>query len=136
MQFLMEMDGLRTLQGVVVIGATNRPSVLDPAFTRPGRFEKTLCLQLPDRQKRIEILKLYVNKCPYLSQKILCLKMIFVFRGIPSIIHFLQKWKGGGHRTLTQQQNWTRAGKGPHPKGNRNKTTIHHGITWQIEQLD
>ena len=62
MQFLMEMDGLRTLQGVVVIGATNRPSVLDPAFTRPGRFEKTLCLQLPDRQKRIEILKLYVNK--------------------------------------------------------------------------
>ena len=66
MQFLMEMDGLRTLQGVVVIGATNRPSVLDPAFTRPGRFEKTLCLQLPDRQKRIEILKLYVNKLsPY-----------------------------------------------------------------------
>ena len=61
MQFLMEMDGLRTLQGVVVIGATNRPSVLDPAFTRPGRFEKTLCLQLPDRQKRIEILKLYLN---------------------------------------------------------------------------
>ena len=59
MQFLMEMDGLRALHGVVVIGATNRPAVLDPAFTRPGRFEKVLCLQLPGKQKRIEILKLY-----------------------------------------------------------------------------
>ena len=59
MQFLIEMDGLRSLQGVVVIGATNRPSVLDPAFTRPGRFEKVLCLQLPAKKKRIEILKLY-----------------------------------------------------------------------------
>ena len=59
MQFLIEMDGLRSLQGVVVIGATNRPGVLDPAFTRPGRFERVLCLQLPAKQKRIEILKLY-----------------------------------------------------------------------------
>jgi hypothetical protein len=55
----MEMDGLRALHGVVVIGATNRPAVLDPAFTRPGRFERILCLQLPGKQKRIEILKLY-----------------------------------------------------------------------------
>jgi SpoVK/Ycf46/Vps4 family AAA+-type ATPase len=62
MQFLMEIDGLKGLQGVVVIGATNRPSVLDPAFIRPGRFEKTLFLQLPDREKRIEILKLYAKK--------------------------------------------------------------------------
>ncbi len=62
MQFLMEIDGLKSLHGVIVIGATNRPSVLDPAFTRPGRFEKTLCLQLPDKEKRIEILKLYASK--------------------------------------------------------------------------
>ena len=62
MQFLMEIDGLKSLHGVIVIGATNRPSVLDPAFTRPGRFEKTLCLQLPDKEKRIEILKLYAKK--------------------------------------------------------------------------
>lgn len=59
MQFLMELDGLRTLRGVIVIGATNRPGVLDPAFTRPGRFERVLYLQLPGKQKRIEILKLY-----------------------------------------------------------------------------
>jgi SpoVK/Ycf46/Vps4 family AAA+-type ATPase len=62
MQFLMEIDGLKSIQGVVVIGATNRPSVLDPAFIRPGRFEKTLSIQLPDREKRIEILKLYAKK--------------------------------------------------------------------------
>ena len=62
MQFLMEIDGLKSLHGVIVIGATNRPAVLDPAFTRPGRFEKTLCLQLPDKEKRIEILKLYAKK--------------------------------------------------------------------------
>jgi SpoVK/Ycf46/Vps4 family AAA+-type ATPase len=62
MQFLMEIDGLKSLHGVIVIGATNRPGVLDPAFTRPGRFEKTLCLQLPDKEKRIEILKLYAKK--------------------------------------------------------------------------
>ena len=73
MQFLMEMDGLRALHGVVVIGATNRPAVLDPAFTRPGRFERILCLQLPGKQKRIEILKLYsknlgfTNVTPYVD---------------------------------------------------------------------
>ena len=73
MQFLMEIDGLKSLQGVVVIGATNRPSVLDPAFIRPGRFEKTLSLQLPDREKRIEILKLYANKLD-LRQSTLCMQ--------------------------------------------------------------
>jgi SpoVK/Ycf46/Vps4 family AAA+-type ATPase len=62
MQFLIEMDGIRARRGVVVIGATNRPAVLDPAFTRPGRFEKTVCLQLPGSQKRIEILKLYTKQ--------------------------------------------------------------------------
>ena len=61
MQFLMEIDGLRNLHGVVVIGATNRSSALDQAFTRPGRFEKTLFLQLPDKEKRLEILKLYTK---------------------------------------------------------------------------
>ncbi len=62
MQFLMEIDGLRTLRGVVVIGATNRPAVLDPAFIRPGRFERVVSLLLPGKEKRIEILKLYSKK--------------------------------------------------------------------------
>jgi SpoVK/Ycf46/Vps4 family AAA+-type ATPase len=59
MQFLVEMDGLKKLSGVLLIGATNRPSVLDPAFVRPGRFEKTIRLEIPNKQKRIEILKHY-----------------------------------------------------------------------------
>ena len=59
MQFLVEMDGLSPRQGVVVIGATNRPAVLDRAFTRPGRFDQILHLAFPGKEKRIEILKLY-----------------------------------------------------------------------------
>ena len=59
MQFLIEMDGLRARKGVIVIGATNRPDVLDLALTRPGRFDQTLQLGLPEKQKRIDILKLY-----------------------------------------------------------------------------
>lgn len=62
MQFLVEMDGLNELSGVIVIGATNRPNVLDPALIRPGRFDQTLSLELPGKQKRIEILKLYSEK--------------------------------------------------------------------------
>ena len=59
MQFLVELDGLQSRKGVLVIGATNRPNVLDPALTRPGRFDKILDLDLPNQKKRIEILKLY-----------------------------------------------------------------------------
>ena len=59
MQFLVELDGLQSRKGVVVIGATNRPNVLDLALTRPGRFDRILNLEFPSAQKRIEILKLY-----------------------------------------------------------------------------
>lgn len=67
MQFLMELDGIRSRSGVVVIGATNRPAVLDPAFTRPGRFERVICLQLPGKYKRIEILQLYTKRLGILN---------------------------------------------------------------------
>nr|YP_009106187.1 cell division protein [Binuclearia lauterbornii]AIT95002.1 cell division protein [Binuclearia lauterbornii] len=62
MQFLVEMDGLNKLEGVIVIGATNRPNVLDPALIRPGRFDQILNLELPGKNKRVEILKLYSEK--------------------------------------------------------------------------
>ena len=59
MQFLVELDGLKSRAGIIVIGATNRPKVLDPALTRPGRLDRVLNLELPGKTKRIEILKLY-----------------------------------------------------------------------------
>ena len=62
MQLLVEMDGLHALKGLVVIGATNRPGVLDPALLRPGRFEKVIHVELPGEGKRIEILQLYTKQ--------------------------------------------------------------------------
>ena len=59
MQLLVELDGLHSLPGLVVVGATNRPAVLDPALLRPGRFEKVVHLELPGKEKRIDILQLY-----------------------------------------------------------------------------
>jgi ATP-dependent Zn protease len=59
MQFLVELDGVQGRNGVVVIGATNRPETLDPAVLRPGRFDRILELGLPNAEKRGEIFKLY-----------------------------------------------------------------------------
>lgn len=59
MQFLVELDGIQGRDGVVVIGATNRPEMLDPAILRPGRFDRILELGLPGPEKRSQILKLY-----------------------------------------------------------------------------
>lgn len=61
-QLLVEIDGLQGNDGVLVIGATNRPGVLDPALIRPGRFSKIIPVPLPDKTKRIEIIKLYAKK--------------------------------------------------------------------------
>ena len=58
-QFLIELDGIQGRDGVIVIGATNRPEVLDPALLRPGRLEKILQVGLPGHTKRVEILQFY-----------------------------------------------------------------------------
>ena len=58
-QLLIELDGVQSRKGVVVIGATNRPEVLDSAILRQGRFDKILELGLPSHEKRVEIFKLY-----------------------------------------------------------------------------
>lgn len=58
-QLLIELDGIQGRDGVIVIGATNRPEVLDPALLRPGRFDKIIDVSLPKKKKRIEILKFY-----------------------------------------------------------------------------
>jgi len=60
-QFLTELDGIEELKDVFVIGATNRPDLLDPALLRPGRLEKHLFVPPPDEEARISILKLYLK---------------------------------------------------------------------------
>ena len=63
-QLLTEMDGLEDLKGVVVIGATNRPDIVDEALLRPGRFDRLLEILLPDNDARKEILKIHTSKKP------------------------------------------------------------------------
>jgi len=61
-QILVEMDGFSTTAGVIVMAATNRPDVLDPALLRPGRFDRQVVVDLPDIQEREEILKIHCRK--------------------------------------------------------------------------
>ncbi|MEM1606801.1 MAG: CDC48 family AAA ATPase [Candidatus Bathyarchaeia archaeon] len=63
-QLLTEMDGIEELRGVVVLAATNRPDIIDPALLRPGRFDKLLYVPLPDLEARKEILKIHLKKKP------------------------------------------------------------------------
>ena len=58
------MDGLEELQGVVVIAASNRPALLDPALLRPGRFDDLVYVSVPDRDGRLHILKIHTSKMP------------------------------------------------------------------------
>jgi ATP-dependent Zn protease len=66
-QLLIELDGMRGRDGVIVIGATNRPEVLDSALLRPGRFDKVIQVGLPTHQKRVEILQYYGHQLGYQS---------------------------------------------------------------------
>lgn len=66
-QLLVEMDGFETGQGVLVIAATNRPDVLDPALLRPGRFDRQVVVGLPDIRGREQILKVHMRKVPLAS---------------------------------------------------------------------
>ncbi len=63
-QLLTEMDGLEEMQGVVVIGATNRPDILDPALIRPGRFDRHILIPVPDRETRLKIFQVHTKKMP------------------------------------------------------------------------
>lgn len=63
-QLLVEMDGFETGQGVLVIAATNRPDVLDPALLRPGRFDRQVVVGLPDIRGREQILHVHMRKVP------------------------------------------------------------------------
>lgn len=63
-QLLVEMDGFEGSEGVIILAATNRPDVLDPALLRPGRFDRQVVVPLPDIRGREQILKVHMNKVP------------------------------------------------------------------------
>ena len=64
-QILVEMDGFEPTEKVIIIAATNRPDVLDPALLRPGRFDRRVTIDLPDRNDREEILKIHSKEKPF-----------------------------------------------------------------------
>ena len=61
-ELLTELDGLEELQGVVIIGATNRPDIIDPALLRPGRFDEMILVPVPDEKTRVEIFNVHTKK--------------------------------------------------------------------------
>ncbi len=63
-QLLVEMDGFEGNEGVIVVAATNRPDVFDPALLRPGRFDRQVVVPLPDIRGREQILKVHLHKVP------------------------------------------------------------------------
>ena len=63
-QILTEMDGIQILKGVVVIGATNRPDILDPALLRPGRFDRVMYVPPPDERGRYQIFQIHTREMP------------------------------------------------------------------------
>ena len=78
-QLLVEMDGFEGNEGVIVIAATNRPDVLDPALLRPGRFDRQVVVPLPDIRGREQILKVHMRKVPLAED----VKPNIIARGTP-----------------------------------------------------
>jgi len=66
-QLLVEMDGFETNEGVILLAATNRPDVLDPALLRPGRFDRRIVVDMPDLKGRLGIFKVHTRKVPLAS---------------------------------------------------------------------
>jgi len=78
-QMLVEMDGFEGNEGIIVIAATNRPDVLDPALLRPGRFDRQVTVGLPDIRGREQILKVHMRKVPISDD----VKPVLIARGTP-----------------------------------------------------
>ena len=80
-QLLVEMDGFESNDGVILIAATNRPDVLDPALLRPGRFDRQVVVDLPDLRGREEILRVHLRKVPVADD----VEVTVIARGTPGM---------------------------------------------------
>lgn len=78
-QLLVEMDGFEGSEGVIIIAATNRPDVLDPALLRPGRFDRQVVVPLPDMRGREQIIKVHLGKVPVESD----VQILSIAQGTP-----------------------------------------------------
>ncbi len=81
-QLLVEMDGFESNEGVIMIAATNRPDVLDPALLRPGRFDRRVVVPRPDLRGRLAILKVHTRRVP-LAENV---DLLLLARGIPGLV--------------------------------------------------
>jgi len=79
-QLLVEMDGFDKNEGVIIVAATNRPDVLDPALLRPGRFDRQVVVPVPDVKGRQQILEIYGNKTKSMDENV---DMAIIARGTP-----------------------------------------------------
>src|SRR5213595_3156589 len=112
-QLLVEMDGFEATAGVIVIAATNRPDVLDPALLRPGRFDRQVVVPLPDIRGREEILKVHMRKVPLAPD----VKPDIIARGTPgfsgadlaNIVNEAALFAARGNKRLVDMDDFERA---------------------------
>src|SRR3954464_1358061 len=112
-QLLVEMDGFEETMGVIVIAATNRPDVLDPALLRPGRFDRQVVVPLPDIRGREEILKVHMRKVPLAPD----VKPDIIARGTPgfsgadlaNLVNEASLFAARGNKRLVDMDDFERA---------------------------
>ena len=112
-QMLVEMDGFEGSQGVIVIAATNRPDVLDPALMRPGRFDRQVVVPLPDIRGREQILQVHMRKVPIAAD----VKAQVIARGCPgfsgadiaNLVNEAALFAARGNKRLVDMEDFERA---------------------------
>ncbi|MBI3141155.1 MAG: ATP-dependent metallopeptidase FtsH/Yme1/Tma family protein [Rhodocyclales bacterium] len=112
-QLLVEMDGFEGTAGVIVIAATNRPDVLDPALLRPGRFDRQVVVPLPDIRGREEILRVHMRKVPIAPD----VKADIIARGTPgfsgadlaNLVNEAALFAARGNKRLVDMEDFERA---------------------------
>lgn len=112
-QLLVEMDGFEGNEGVIVIAATNRPDVLDPALLRPGRFDRQIVVPLPDVRGREKILKVHMKKVPIADD----VRPGIIARGTPgfsgadlaNLVNEAALFAARGNKHLVEQNDFERA---------------------------